>query len=64
MSRCLSNPKACSFTCAPRQATGIEDNEIAQNVPFERLNEGRTSTLKPLEEVRAAETHQPVPGAR
>ena len=41
----------------------MEKDEVAQDVPLDGQQEGLPAALQPLEEIRAAEAHQPLAGA-
>ena len=42
----------------------MQVDEVPQDVPLDGLNEGLATALQPLEEICAAEAHQPLAGAR
>ena len=41
----------------------MEEDEVAQDVPLDGQQEGLPAAFQPLEEIRAAEAHQPLAGA-
>ena len=43
---------------------GMKIDEVAEDVPLDRLEEGLAAALQSLEEVRAAEPHQPLARSR
>ena len=42
---------------------GVEEDVVAQDVALDGLDEGLAAAFQPLEQVRAAEAHQPLAGA-